>query len=150
MIIIHRMNKKYSVPVVDTIIKKDNRIILIKRKNYPFKNKLVIPGGKVIYNETVEHAAIREAKEETGLKVRLKEILGIYSNPKRDPRWHSISTVFIAEPITDKLKEGFEGKPRWYPLDKIDFKNLGFDHAKILKDYIKWKKSGGTFWSSKA
>lgn len=143
------MNKKQSVPTIDAIIEKDSKIVLIKRSTQPFKSMLVIPGGKVELNETVEEATVREALEETGLKIKLKEILGVYSGPKRDPRFHTVGTVFIAEPITKNLKGSREGNPSWYSLDEIDFESLGFDHAEILKDYMKWKKSKGTYWSSK-
>ena len=134
---------------VDNLIVKGNKILLLKREIYPFKGKLVYPAGMVEYGETVEQAVVREANEETGLKVRLKDILGVYSFPKRDPRFHTISTVFIAEPIGGKVKNSFEGKVGWYDVTKIKFKDLGFDHAKILKDYIKWRKKKGTYWSSK-
>jgi len=131
---------KNPIPVVDIIIEKDGRILLIHRAIYPFINKLVIPGGKVECGETVENAAIREAKEETGLKVKLKGLFGVYSNPKRDPRFHSISTVFVAKPVKGKIKSSYEGEVEWFDLDGIDFSNMGFDHALILKDYIILKK----------
>ncbi|MEM5797448.1 MAG: NUDIX hydrolase [Candidatus Aenigmatarchaeota archaeon] len=141
--------KKTPKTTTDVIIEKGNKIVLVKREIEPFKGKLELPGGHVEYGETVETAAIREAKEETGLQVRLKEILGVYSDVNRDPRFHTITTTFIAEPISGKLKASHEGKPKWFSLNEIDFKNLGFDHAKILKDYLKWKKKKGTYWSTK-
>jgi len=131
---------KAPIPVVDIIIEKDGRILLLHRAIYPFIGKLVIPGGKVEYGETVENAAIREAKEETGLKVGLKKLFGVYSNPKRDPRMHSISAVFIAKPVKGNLKSSYEGKVEWFDLDEIDLSNMGFDHSQILKDYIRLKK----------
>lgn len=137
-------------PTVDIIIEKNGKIVLIKRKKEPFKDKWVLPGGHVEENETVEEAAIREAKEETSLDIKLKEILGVYSEPKRDPRYPTISTVFIAEPKSRKIKAGSDAlKAEWFSLSKIDFKNLGFDHSKILKDYLKYKKKGGTYWSKR-
>lgn len=143
------MNVKTPILVADVIIEKDGKIVLIKREINPFKGKLVFPAGHVEVGETVEQAAVRETKEETGLKVKLKEILGVYSDPKRDPRYHDVSVVFIAGIVGGKLKGSFEGNPKWYPLNKINFNDMGFDHSKILKDYIKWKKSKGTFWSAK-
>jgi len=131
---------KNPISMADIIIEKDDRILLIHRAIYPFINKLVLPGGHVEYEETVENAAVREAKEETGLRVKLKTLLGVYSNPKRDPRFHSISTAFIAEPVKGKIKSSYEGRVEWFDLDKIDFGNMGFDHALILKDYIRLKK----------
>lgn len=140
---------KTPVVAVDMIIEKDDKIVLLLRDKEPFRGMIVVPGGKVEYGETVEEAAIRESKEETGLKVKLKDILGVYSDPKRDPRWHSVSVAFVEEIVSGKLKGSYEGEPKWYSMDEIDFDKMGFDHGKILKDYMKWKKSKGTFWSSK-
>lgn len=140
---------KTPVVAVDMIIEKDDKIVLLVRDKEPFRGSIVVPGGKVEYGETVEEAAIRETREETGLKVKLKDILGVYSDPKRDPRWHSVSVAFVEEAVGGKLKGSYEGEPKWYSIDEIDFDNMGFDHGKILKDYMKWKNSKGTFWSSK-
>lgn len=140
---------KSPKPAVDVIIEKNNKIILIDRVIEPFKGKLDLVGGHVEYGETVEDAAVREAKEETGLTIKLKDILGVYSDKNRDPRTHTVTTVFVAEPINEKLEGSFEGKPHWSEIDKIDFNKLGFDHAKVLKDYIKWRKKKGTYWSTK-
>src|SRR3989344_5759528 len=87
--------KKSPKPVVDIIIEYKGGVVLIYRKNYP--KGYALPGGFVDYNESLEKAAIREAKEETNLKVKLICQLHSYSNPKRDPRGHTISTVFIAK-----------------------------------------------------
>lgn len=141
--------KKSPKTTVDLIIEKDNKLLLIQRAKEPFKGCLDLIGGFVEYGETAEQAAIREAKEETGLKVKLKEILGVYSNPKRDPRFHTISITFIGESLNKKLESSYEGEVSWFDIKKIDFKKLGFDHAKILKDYLKWKKKKGTYWSTK-
>ncbi len=132
--------EKHPIPMVDIIIEKNDKVVLINRAKYPYINKMVLPGGHVEYGETVENAAMREAKEETGLHIKLKGLFGVYSNPKRDPRFHSMSIVFIAEPSKGKMKSSYEGKVKWVDLNQIDFKNMGFDHALILKDYIRWKK----------
>jgi len=143
-------NYKNPTPTVDAIIEKNDRIVLVKRKNKPFEGRLALPGGFVELGETVEHATIREAQEETGLKIKLKEILGVYSNHKRNPMLHTLAVVFVAYPIGGKLRAGSDAKEsKWFNLNEIDFKNLAFDHAKILKDYIKWKKKKGTYWSNK-
>ncbi len=134
---------------VDPLIVKGNKIILSRRAGYPFEGMLGFPGGMVEYDEAVEHAVVREAEEETGLKVKVKEILGVYSEKSRDPRFHSVSVAFIVEPMGGKLRGSFEGEPQWFDVDKIKFEKLGFDHAKILKDYIKWRKKKGTYWSTK-
>ncbi|MBI1978677.1 MAG: NUDIX hydrolase [Candidatus Aenigmarchaeota archaeon] len=134
---------------VDPLIVKKNKIVLSKRTITPFKGMLQLPGGMVEYGETIEHAVVRESREETGLKVRIKEILGVYSGKSRDPRFLSVSVAFIMEPIGGRLRGSFEGEPIWCDIDKVKSKKLGFDHTKILKDYVMWKKKKGTYWSTK-
>ena len=128
------------VPTVDIIIELDtgNKIVLIRRKNPPYG--LAIPGGFVDYGERVEDAAVREAKEETALDVELKYLLGVYSDPGRDERLHTISTVFVARAkgtpeAGDDAKEVVVVEP-----DKIS-ESLCFDHEKIIADYLKKKDS---------
>ena len=127
------------VPTVDTIIElgTDGRIVLIKRKNPPYG--LALPGGFVDYGERVEDAAVREAKEETGLDVEIRYLLGVYSDPNRDPRLHTISTVFVASAqgsprAGDDAKEVVVVRP-----EEID-QPLCFDHEKIISDYLKKAK----------
>lgn len=147
--------KKILVPTVDAIIEYRDKIVLVKRTiERPFTGGLAIPGGKVEYGETVEAATIREAKEETGLKIRLKEILGVYSHPKRHPWYQTIGTIFVAEPVGKPKLGGKDAEARWFSLKEIKAliktKKLSFDHAKILSDYLKWRKTRrGTWWSGK-
>lgn len=146
---------KNPTPTVDIIIEKDSRILLIKRKNEPFKDHLALPGGFVNEGEKVEDAAKREAREETSLDVNLIDILGVYSDPKRDPRGHNMSTVFIGRDSnnsSDEIKAVAKedaAEIEWVNIEAVGDKDLGFDHKHILLDYKKWKKFGGTFWSSK-
>lgn len=122
---------------VDIIIKyPDDSIVLIKRKNPPFSEMLALPGGFVEYGERVEEAAIREAEEETGLKVKLEKILGVYSDPKRDPRAHTVSIVYIATPLEGELKASDDAK-EVIRTKNIDFSKLAFDHADIIRDFIR-------------
>jgi len=141
-------------PTVDTIIQRDSRILLVKRKNDPFKGYLVLPGGFVNEGERVEDAAKREVKEETSLNIELLDILGVYSDPTRDPRGHMMSTVFIAKISShnekvDAVAQDDAAAIEWISLEVIDTRNVGFDHRRIISDYKTWKTSGGTFWSSK-
>ncbi len=132
------------------IIEKDNKILLIKRAKEPFKDMWEIPGGFVDYGELVENTAIREAEEETSLGVRPKVILGVYSDPNRDPRAHVISVAFIMEFVSGEVKLDSESKEwKWEELDKIDITNLALDHGKMIEDYKKWKREKQTFWSTK-
>jgi 8-oxo-dGTP diphosphatase len=141
-------------PTVDTIIQRDSRILLVKRKNNPFEGYLVLPGGFVNEGELVEDAAKREVKEETSLNIELLDILGVYSDPTRDPRGHMMSTVFIAKISSnnekvDAVAQDDAAAIEWISLEVINTRNVGFDHKRIISDYKTWKTSGGTFWSSK-
>lgn len=122
---------------VDALIEIDGGVVLIQRKNPPFG--WALPGGFVDYGESLEDAVAREAKEETDLELTEIKQFHTYSDPKRDPRFHTIATVFIAKA---------KGKPRagddaaglkvvkLSEIEKIDF---AFDHKKILEDYLKTK-----------
>lgn len=120
-------------PTVDIIIDIDGGVVLIRRKNPPYG--WAIPGGFVDYGESLETAAVREAKEETSLDVHLLSQMGAYSDPERDPRFHTISVVFIAkaegvpEAADDAVKIGVFRRES-LPED------LAFDHGKILQDYF--------------
>ena len=141
---------KNPIPTVDIIIEKGDRIILIRRKNEPFKGKLAIPGGYIDWGETVEHSAVREAKEETSLDVKLTNLLGVYSDPKRNPRIKTIAIVFIGKPIGGKLKANDDAADAfWFNINKIESKEFAFDHKKILTDYLKWREERKTYWSTK-
>ncbi|MDI6643808.1 MAG: NUDIX hydrolase [Methanobacteriaceae archaeon] len=117
----------------------DNKsIILIKRKNKPFRGYWALPGGFVDYGETVESAVIREAKEETGLDINIEGIIGIYSNPERDPRGHVVSICFLGSPDNGKLKADTDASEvKVFKLEEINSLDLAFDHEKIIKDAIK-------------
>lgn len=145
---------KNPIPTVDTIIDNDSQVLFIKRMKEPFKGKMVLPGGFIKIGETAEEAAIREVKEETSLDIDLDHILGVYSNPARDPRGHIMSTVFIGKISSDSASnepKAGDGATsiKWVNIKAIENEDLGFDHRQILKDYQKWKQSRQTFWSSK-
>lgn len=124
-------------PTVDVIIYDQQKgVVIIKRRNFP--HGYALPGGFVDEGESVEHAAIREMKEETGLDVKLTGLLGVYSRPDRDPRQHTISTVFIGEPVDPvALKAGDDAAEAvFYPLDKLP-EPIVFDHLDVLNDFKK-------------
>lgn len=122
---------------VDIIIKKDNGYVFVKRCNEPFKDHWALPGGIVEYGETVEEAALREAKEETGLNVKLKFLIGVYSNPDRDPRGHYITVVYYADAISGELKPATDAKEVKVFHKKPE--KLAFDHEKIFEDALNLK-----------
>jgi ADP-ribose pyrophosphatase YjhB (NUDIX family) len=134
---------KKPFPTVDIVIEIDREdgqpgIVLIERKNPPFG--WALPGGFVDYGESLEQAAVREAKEETSLDIERLEQLHTYSDPGRDPRFHTITTAYVARA---------KGRPR----ARDDAKNIGvftiedrprplaFDHEKILEDYLRKKRN---------
>ena len=123
------------VPTVDIIIEYEGGgIVLIKRKNPPYG--WAIPGGFVDYGESLEEAAVREAKEETSLEVEFIRQFHTYSDPDRDPRYHTISTVYIG-----KGKGILEAKDDALEIGIFNRSNLpetiAFDHRRILEDYFK-------------
>ncbi len=127
------------LPTVDIIIEYQDKIVLIERKNPPLGYAL--PGGFVEYAETLEETAIREAKEETGLLIKDLQLLGCYSDPKRDPRFHTITTVFVAKGLGTP-KAGDDAKKVFlFSPEEIPWEKLCFDHEKILKDYLRKKIS---------
>ena len=128
--------EEYKTPqvTVDIIIEvAGNGIVLIKRKNPPLG--WALPGGFVDYNETLENAASREAKEETGLDIVLKGQFRCYSDPGRDPRFHTISTVFVAEAHGKPAGGDDAADAQVFTRDSLP-QPLVFDHKKILEDYF--------------
>jgi ADP-ribose pyrophosphatase YjhB (NUDIX family) len=121
------------VPTVDVIIRYGDGIILIKRKNPP--EGWALPGGFVDYGEPLEGAAVREAREETGLTVRLVRQFHTYSDPGRDPRQHTITTVFIAEASGDAKAGDDAGELGVFNAGDLP-QNIVFDHTQILNDYF--------------
>jgi len=133
-----------ALAVDGVIFDKLGDIVLIRRKNSPFKGKLALPGGFVENNETTEAAVKREVKEELGIETRIKRLVGVYSEPKRDPRQHIVSVVYELEPLSTKFKAGddaaeFEIVPIEV-LTKSGLDTLAFDHGKIIADILSKKK----------
>jgi ADP-ribose pyrophosphatase YjhB (NUDIX family) len=120
------------LPTVDLIIEYNDGIILIKRKNPP--PGWALPGGFIDYGESIESAAIREAKEETGLKVELVRQFHTYSDPKRDPRHHTITTVLIAR-ATGRPSAGDDAKAAGIFRRENLPEQIAFDHRDIINDY---------------
>src|SRR5687767_2014870 len=141
------------VPTIDIILSENsnsNKVLIIKREKDPFKDYFSLPGGFVNEGEKVEDAVRREAEEELLVKVEPIDILGVYSDPNRDPRGHIMSITFMAKITSGELKAG-DGvaELKWVEINNIKDIKLGFDHSKILSDYEVWSKNKGTYWSSK-
>ena len=125
--------------IIEMTDRTDNPVVLIERKNPPYG--WAIPGGFVDVGETVEAAAVREAREETSLDVTLLELLGIYSDPQRDKRGHTVSIVYIAQ-ASGKPKAQDDAANLQLCSARRPPGVLAFDHQKILDDYIRFKESG--------
>lgn len=133
------MSYKSPKITVDGIILKDEKILLIKRKNEPYKDNWALPGGFVEYGETVEKAVIREVLEETGLQTEISKLIGVYSDPDRDPRGHTITTVYSLNIVKGDMKSGDDAKDvKFFDLKQLP--SLSFDHGKIINDAIRGMK----------
>ena len=130
------MNYKSPRLTVDGAILKDKKILLIKRKNEPYKGKWALPGGFVEYGEKVEDTAVREVYEETGLKTKIRDIIGIYSDPNRDPRGHIVTIVYLLDIQGGKLKGSDDASDAKF-FDLKNLPDLSFDHDIIIKDVIR-------------
>ena len=118
--------------MVDVIIPSEERIVLIRRANDPFEGQWALPGGFVEVGETVEQAARREAAEETGLAVELAGLVGVYSDPERDPRGHNVSVAFLARVLSGELSAATDATEAFL-LDPGTVE-LAFDHRRIIAD----------------
>ena len=131
---------KYKTPSLtcDVFIYDDDlNFILIKRKNDPYKDCWALPGGFVEYGESVETAAIREAKEETSIDIELEELVNVYSEPDRDPRRHTVTIAFTAKGDFETRKADSDAKDiEVFQADELDESNIAFDHAKIIKECL--------------
>ncbi|MHA1593836.1 MAG: NUDIX domain-containing protein [Candidatus Baldrarchaeia archaeon] len=128
--------RKRPVLTVDAIIRlEDGRIVLIKRKNPPFEGWWALPGGIVEYGERVEDAVKREAWEETGIDIKIEKLVGIYSDPNRDPRGHFISICYLCSGRSEQMRAATDAAEvaAFHP-DEIKKLKLAFDHRKMLKD----------------
>ncbi len=126
--------KKPSL-TADGILVSDAKIVLVKRKNEPFKGRYAIPGGFVEYGETVENCVVREFIEETGLRTSIDRLLGVYSDPGRDPRGHTVTVAFVLTLQGGSLTDSDETHAEWVKLNELP--KLAFDHSLILKDYMR-------------
>ena len=125
---------------VDAVIKLFDRegnfkgIVLIERKNPPVG--LALPGGFVEVGETVEEAVVREVKEEVDLDFRIDRILGVFSKPDRDPRFHTVSVVFVGKAVGLPRASSDAKEAKVYRLEDIPWDRLVFDHGEILRKFI--------------
>ncbi len=118
------------------IVGKDGRsIVLVKRRNYPFKDYYALPGGFVEVGERLMDAVKREVKEETGLDVEVERMIGVYDDPNRDPRGHVVTVAYLCRETGGELKASTDAREaRRFAFDEVAKVKLAFDHEKILRD----------------
>ncbi|MCK4365300.1 MAG: NUDIX hydrolase [Thermoplasmatales archaeon] len=127
----------YKSPSItaDGILIKNQQILLVKRKNQPFKGKWALPGGFVEYGEKTEDTVIREVLEETGLKTKINQLAGVYSDPDRDPRGHTITVAYILDIIGGELVAGDDASDvKFFNVKELP--DLSFDHSKIINEVL--------------
>jgi 8-oxo-dGTP diphosphatase len=130
------MNAKHPSLVVDCIVfDPGGRLLLIRRKHPPFRGQYALPGGYVEYAETTEEAAARELAEETGLVATNVSLLGVYSDPHRDPRGHMVSIAYRIAVAGYDLRAGDDAADAAFVADWEDL-DLAFDHRKIVEDAV--------------
>lgn len=118
--------------MVDVVIPSEEGVVLIRRGSEPFEGQWALPGGFVEIGETVEQAAVREAAEETGLAVEIAGLVGVYSDPERDPRGHNISVAFLVRVLSGQMQASSDAS-EVAVLDPETIE-LAFDHRKIIAD----------------
>ena len=113
------------------------RILLVRRGNPPFRGKWALPGGFVEIGETTEESCAREVREETGVEVRVGGVRGVYSDPKRDPRGHTVSVLYDAVAISGRARGGDDAaEARWFSRSDVAKLDLAFDHARIAREQL--------------
>jgi 8-oxo-dGTP diphosphatase len=131
---------KTPLLTVDCVVfDRADRLLLIRRKEPPFKGRWALPGGFVDIGETVEQAALRELNEETGVEGKLVRLIGVYSDPKRDPRGHTASAAFLVRPKSARAIAGDDAASAEFVADWHDLK-LAFDHNRVLADALKLRQ----------
>lgn len=130
---------------VDAVLLKGRDVMLIRRARAPFAGSWALPGGFVDVGERVEDAARRELLEETGLRGDIVDLLGVWSDPSRDPRGHSVSVVFVCKigGIIQIDAGDDAAEARWFPLDALP--PVAFDHADILAAARRWVDAPGNY-----
>jgi 8-oxo-dGTP diphosphatase len=133
------MSQRNPFPTADVIVENGDGIVLVRRRNEP--HGWALPGGFIDAGECVEAAAVREILEETGLEVQLETMLYVYSDPSRDPRFHTMTVVFVGQASGVPVGDDDAAEARSFPLDALPTP-IVFDHALIIQDYIQFRRTG--------
>ena len=120
--------------MVDVVIPSERGVVLVRRGSEPFEGQWALPGGFVDVGETVRQAAVREAAEETGLAVEVSRLVGVYSEPDRDPRGHNVSVAFVARVLGGQMQAASDAAE----VEVLDpgSVELAFDHGRIIADAL--------------
>ena len=119
---------------VDGLVRHEEKLVAVIRRNPPFEGMPALPGGFVELGEATEAAVVREVREETGLETRVVRLVGVYSDPARDPRGHTVSAAYALEPTGGVLRAASDAK-KIVLLDPERLPPLAFDHARIVADW---------------
>jgi ADP-ribose pyrophosphatase YjhB (NUDIX family) len=128
------------LPTVDVVVVRAGRVLLIERMNPPAG--WALPGGFIDYGEAAETAAVRELAEETGLRADKIDLLGVYSDPERDPRHHTLSVVYMGTATGEPVAGDDAGAVKWFALDDLP-QQVAFDHRRVIADARRWLERSG-------
>jgi 8-oxo-dGTP diphosphatase len=127
------MKQRTPALTVDGILFEEHSVLLVQRKHGPFQGAWALPGGFVEYGEKTEDAVVREVFEETGLKTKIRLLLGVYSDPCRDPRGHTVTVAYLMNRAGGDLNAGDDASSvKFFKMNELP--TLAFDHAEIVKD----------------
>ncbi len=136
---------KYPRLTVDSfVVDRRGRLLLVQRARPPFVGRWGLPGGFCEWKETAEACCTRETLEETGLRVRVGELLAVYSKPDRDPRGHNVTILYAARPIGGKVRGGDDAADaRWFRPAELRRLAFAFDHGKIVREQLARRRAAG-------
>ena len=131
-------NKKLPRLTVDSFVKdRRGRVLLVRRGRPPFRGMWALPGGFCEWKETTEECCARETLEETGITVAVGKLLGVYSDPNRDPRGHTVTVLYAARPIRGEAKGSDDAaEARWFTRKEIRGLDFAFDHGEIIRGLL--------------
>lgn len=131
-------NKRLPRLTVDTLVRdRKARVLLVRRGRPPFKGRWGLPGGFCEWKETTEDCGARETLEETGVRVKIGRLLGVYSRPDRDPRGHNVTVLYEGRPVSGRAQGGDDAaEARWFTPTELKKLSFAFDHAKIIREQL--------------
>jgi len=138
-------NKKLPRLTVDAFVRdRRGRLLLVRRGRPPFLGSWALPGGFCEYGETTEDCCARETKEETGITVRVGRLLGVYSDPRRDPRWHTVTVLYAARPVRGAPKGSDDAaEARWFSRNGLGRLDYAFDHGEVIRGQLGRRRREG-------